>query len=295
MKISTKYDLPVREMNFVNVNLDADNKLFIDPMKIRRGKTDFHKYCFSKIEEFVELLIELARNKDYKKLLEYIDNFYERNETRLGYSLRTRFGKSFGENGGTDLVRALSRGEIFEAGFVEDIFDILIVTPNIGEDKVSDIITTILFMDLVEYTQEQCELWKIPTRNMKIEKLCWNHYSRTWDKIEAELPTHNGKTILFVPKSFVGKKYIFSYEKLYSDVIIPLYKNIEVRKEDSKFVVKYKNGRVHVLGNELRKEYPCTKYVILDFIKNYDLVYREYKSKFLKGKRLAPKGKIWYI
>ena len=82
MKIATKYDLPVREMNFVNVNLDADNKLFIDPMKIRSGKTDFHKYCFSKIEEFVELLIELARNKDYKKLLEYIDNFYERNYFR---------------------------------------------------------------------------------------------------------------------------------------------------------------------------------------------------------------------
>ena len=100
---------------------------------------------------------------------------------------------------------------------------------------------------------------------------------------------------MFVPKKKKKKKYIFSYEKLYSDVIIPLYKNIEVRKEDSKFVVKYKNGRVHVLGNELRKEYPCTKYVILDFIKNYDLVYREYKSKFLKGKRLAPKGKIWYI
>lgn len=100
---------------------------------------------------------------------------------------------------------------------------------------------------------------------------------------------------MFVPKSFVGKSYIFSYEKLYSDVIIPLYKNLEMRKENSRFVVKYKNGRVHVLGNKLRQEYPCTKYVVLDFIRNYDLAYREYKNIILAGKRIEHKAKIWYI
>ena len=42
MKISTKYKLPGREINFVNINLDKDNKLFIDPMKLKRGKTEFH-------------------------------------------------------------------------------------------------------------------------------------------------------------------------------------------------------------------------------------------------------------
>lgn len=86
---------------------------------------------------------------------------------------------------------------------------------------------------------------------------------------------------MFVPKSFVGQKYIFSYEKLYRDVIIPLYKEREKGIRGSRFVVQYKNGRKHVLGNALRKEYPCTKYVILDFVRKYDEVYRIYKKEML--------------
>ena len=61
-----------------------------------------------------------------------------------------------------------------------------------------------------------------------------------------------------------------------------LYKKREIELEDSEFVVQYKNGEKHVLGNLLRKRYPCTKYVVMDFIKQYDDVYREYKKKILK-------------
>ena len=50
--------------------------------------------------KFINKIINLAKNKQYDKLIEFIDNFYERNETRLGYSIETTYGKSFGENGG---------------------------------------------------------------------------------------------------------------------------------------------------------------------------------------------------
>lgn len=112
MKVSIKYNIPARKLDFVNINLAKDNKLFIDPLKIRRGKEEIHKRCYNKIETFVNMMIKLT-------------------------------------------------------------------------------------------------------------------------------------------------------------------------KDESKFVIKYKNGGVHVLGNKLREEYPCTKYVILDFVKKYDLVYRQYKSEIL--------------
>ena len=155
------------------------------------------------------------------------------------------------------------------------------MVPNIGEDKVLDIITTIIFLDLIEYTQEQCEIWKIPTEEVKLNKMCWDADSEIWKSVKTELPVYSNRPIVFIPKSFVAKDYIFSHKKLYIDVIIPLYKDLELRKDESKFVIKYKNGGVHVLGNKLREEYPCTKYVILDFVKKYDLVYRQYKSEIL--------------
>ena len=244
-------------------------------------KLGFHKECYCKVEKFINKIIKLAKKKQYDKLIEFIDNFYERNETRLGYSIETTYGKSFGENGGKDFIKSISKSEIYEYGCVEDIFDLLIVVYNIGEDKVSDLITTIIFQDLIEYTQKQCDLWKIPTKNVSLDKKCWNSELEIWEKINTRLPIHSKRPIVFVPKSFVGKEYIFSYEKLYRELIIPEYKENELLKKDSKFVIKYKNGRVHVLGNELRKEYPCTKYVVLDFIKKYDNLYRQYKEKIL--------------
>ena len=281
LNISARYHIPARKLDFVNVNLTKDNKLFIDPVKMKWGTSEIDKICFSKIENFVNLMIKLARNKEYGKLLTFFENFAERNETRLGYSLESRYGKSFGEDGGTYLVQLLSRDNIFESGFVEDIFDFIMLIPNIGEDKVSDFITAIIFSDLLDYTQFQSEMWNIPTKNFTLNKLCWNSESEIWETRSANLPFYDDKPIVFVPKSFVGEKYIFSHIKLYRDVIIPYYKDMQAQDRSSRFVVKYKNGRKHVLGNELRKEYPCTKYVILDFIKKYDYIYREYKNNLL--------------
>lgn len=285
MNISTKYHIPAWKIDFVNINLSRDNKLFIDPLRIKNGNTEFHQKCYCKIERFIDIMIKLANKKDYKNLIEYIDNFYERNETKLGYSLDTKYGKSFGQEGGTNLVQLLMQEKIFTPGFVEDIFDFLIMIPNIGEDKVSDLITTIIFEDLIEYTQKQCKKWKIPTKNIRLEKLCWNGKNEKWEKISAELPLHINKPIVFVPKTFVGTSYLFSYERLYRDIIIPLYKELELKKLKSEFIVEYKNGTKHVLGNKLRKKFPCTKYVIIDFIKKYDLTYREYKNKILNNYR----------
>ena len=194
MKISRKYQLPAQKLDFVNINLAKDNKIFIDPVKIKNGTSEIHKTCYKKIDSFIQILLELSRKREYKKLLEIIDNFHERNETRLGYSLESTYGKSFGENGGRDLVKLLAKNEMVSNGEVEDIFDCLIMVPNIGEDKVSDLITTIIFLDLIKYTQEQCDLWKIEMKNVSISKLCWNADNETWIKVKKQLPIDERKT-----------------------------------------------------------------------------------------------------
>ena len=237
------YDIPAKKLEFVNVNLDKDNKIFLDPLKIKRSKTEFGKKCYNKIEEFINNLLNLAKNRNYKELLKIIDNLYERNETRLGYSINSSLGKSFGENGGKNLVQSLANNKMIINGKVEDIFDCLMIVPNIGEDKVSDLITSIIFMDLIEYTQKQCNMLKIPLEKVKIKKLCWNHQESNWIKLNTELPIFEKKPIVFVPKEFAGIQYIFSYEQLYRDVIIPLYKEREKKTPGSKYIIKFKSRK----------------------------------------------------
>ncbi len=167
-------------------------------------------------------------------------------------------------------------------GMIEDIFDCLIMLPNVGRDKISDLITTIIFMDLIEYTQEQCEKWNIPMNEVEIDKLCWDANCQKWRKIVTELPIHNNLPIVFVPKNIVSVNLEFSYERLYREVIIPVYKQRELETSGSNLVIKYKNGRKVVLGNKLREIYPCTKYVVLDFVKKYDIYYREFKRRIIE-------------
>ena len=37
MNISLKYHIPARKLDFVNINLSKDNKIFLDPLKIKKG------------------------------------------------------------------------------------------------------------------------------------------------------------------------------------------------------------------------------------------------------------------
>ena len=242
MKLSTLYQIPYQKLEFVNLSLKQDNLLFIDPLKLKRSKTEMGKTCYKKVEEFINNLLKLARERNYKELLKIVDNLYERNETRLGYGLITSFGKSFGQNGGKYLVQALNN-DLIISGQVEDIFDCLMVLPNIAEDKVSDLITSIIFMDLISFTQKQCKKWKIPTKRVELKKLCWNHEKSEWVKLTKKLPTYREDPIVFVPKEFVGKRFIFSHVKLYRDVIIPMYKDREKGFDDSKFIIKFKNRK----------------------------------------------------
>ena len=279
MNISTKYHIPARELDFANINLSGDNQLFIDPLKLKKENKPLHQKAYQEVNYFMQKLLTLARERKIEEINQIIENLYERNETKLGYSIRTKHGKSFGENGGKILFHTLAKSEVILTGLVEDIFDCIIMLPNIGEDKVSDLITTIIFLDLVKYTQQQCQKYHIPMREVELEKLCWNPQKEQWEKVITKLPIHCKKPIVFIPKSMVSRKVEFSYEKLYRQLIIPFYKQRELEDSKSKLVLHYKNGRVQVKGNELRKLYPCTKYVILDFVKKYDSLYREYKKR----------------
>ena len=243
MNISSKYHIPARKLDFININLSVDNKIFVDPLKLKKGDTEFQKVCYQKVDNFMRNLLNLVKEKDFKQATEIIENLYERNEIKLGYSLENKFGKSFGKSSEKVLVKTLAKNDMLLTGKVEDIFDCIIMLPNIGEDKVSDLITTIIFLDLVSYTQEQCKKWNIPMKEQELEKPCWNSEREEWKKIKANLPIHKQKPIVFIPRDIASNKIEFSYEKLYREVIIPLYKQRELEDLQSNLVIKYKNGK----------------------------------------------------
>ena len=80
MKISLKYHILANKLDFVNINLSKDNKIFIDPAKIKKGTSEFHKSCYQKVENFIQNLLELSKRREYSTLMKIIENLYERKE-----------------------------------------------------------------------------------------------------------------------------------------------------------------------------------------------------------------------
>ena len=88
MNISNKYHIPAKELDFVNINLSKDNRLFIDPLRIKNGNTEIHKKCYCQIKRFIDIIIKLSKERKYQELLVYIQNLHERNETSCSETLR---------------------------------------------------------------------------------------------------------------------------------------------------------------------------------------------------------------
>lgn len=272
------------ETDFVNVRLEKDNRLFIDPFLIYKSKNQFDKQCYKNIEEFFTILIEYAKKKDDKNAIKLVKNLYEREETRLGYSLKSYSGKGFSKSGGIKLYNALKENHALQEGLVKDIFDCNIMLTNLGEDKISDLVTSIIFLKLVEFTEEQCSKYQIPTYEVKINKKCWNADKLIWENISCKLPIDKKENpIVFVPKNITSYKQTFTYENVYQEIYIPYYEQIELNSGNKELLIEYKNGKKRINRKELKKKNPCNKIQILEFITQNKELYIEYKkNKLLK-------------
>lgn len=274
-----------QETEFVNIKLEKDNKLFIDPFLLKTGESNFCRECYQKVENFFQKLVKYAKEGKDKEAYKLVRNLYEREETRLGYSLKSYSGKGFSKTGGMALYRNIKESQAFSLGILEDIFDCAIMLDKIGEDKISDFITSLIFLDLITFTQEKCKEYHIPIEEIEIVKKCWNSKEEKWEKIHTKLPLDKKKNpIVFTPKEIVDFHMMFSYQKIYQDFYIPFYEQQELQNGNEKLIIRYKNGRVQVNRKELKKKYPCNKKKILELIHSRKEEYRNYKKKLLETK-----------
>lgn len=279
MKISEKFNVKV--VDFSDVELIKDNNLFIDPFLIAVGDTDFCKRATNDIIDFFDMLLNCAINGNEKNASIIINGLCERNETRLGYSKERLVGKGFSKNAGMTLYKNLKESNAIKTGLVKDIFDCSIMVEKIGQDKISDLITNIIFKQLIDFTQAQCKKLAIPLQEVELKKRYWNSLNRRWEKEKTFLPVDNGMPILFVPNNVLADNSFYTYQTVYRELMLPYYESLELSDASSSLVYLLKNGKRKVDKKKLRKKYPCSKKSVEDFVRNYSDKYTSYKdSKF---------------
>ncbi len=147
------------ELDFVNVEISGDNRLFVDPFALSQRSDLFGKACNGILVEFFTRVVEAIRTGNEPLALELLSHLHEPNETRLGYSVNEPRGFGIGSDQSHDLFQALRDSSAVRTGFISSLQECELLIPGISRDKISDLTTNIIRKHLCEYTIKQCDLW----------------------------------------------------------------------------------------------------------------------------------------
>lgn len=271
------------ELDFVDVFIDDDKPLYIDPYVFKVRNDTWSVECNNLIVDFFNTVVIAIKNEEItyaKKLLEQLN---EPKETHLGVSQLSVSGKGVSGKQAGDLYEKLKKSKAVKTGHLKDLSDCELMIPGIGFDKISDITTNIIRERLIEYTQAQCDLHNIPIQNVPSGKI-WNCTEKRWHNGSyTNLPVADGKKIILVPKYAVVFKPSLSSQELYNHEILE-YIQAEHIAAMSSLVEVLKNGKRRVTKKSLKEitEYQMSKEFIYDFCNKHPDVISNYKNR--KGK-----------
>jgi len=264
------------ELDFIDIPLESDIELYIDPYAITIEGTDFSKLCDNMITTYFQLIIESIKKGNKERVTYLLNNLHEPNDIHLGLSKNKSKGKGVGANKANHLADALMSTQAAKTGLLRDLSDCSLIIPGIGRDNISDITANIIRERLIEFTQEQCELYNIPMRKIQAG-LIFNFETETWNNKYIELPHHNGSRILLVPKTFVRYSPSINAKDYYNDFVLDFLRAEHLTAGDS-MVKTLKNKKEVVLKKDLKVRYPNSKEFLLDFsIKNSN-IYDDYRN-----------------
>lgn len=198
--------------DFVDVCLDKDNQVFIDPALLEMAQDSWGKEANECLQSFFdEMFCAMKKNCEQEVLC----HSGEQNATKLGYGSTGVNGKGKTQTGLQDSLRGLKLllGKI---PTISKSVDIPVLVEGFAEDCMSDLITNILHEKLNQFTAAQMHKYEIPS-NGRVEFWTWDRNQRSWVLVNKESWLYKGKEILMVPKNIVRSNYLFkAHQYLYS-------------------------------------------------------------------------------
>ncbi|MHA4895774.1 hypothetical protein ACXZ1K_13555 [Pedobacter sp. PWIIR3] len=209
-----KLGLSQADVDFVDVKLEEDNLIFVDYNKISKFRSPLTNKMEVSLEAFLDGFFKsiVFRKKNESKLL--LKGLHECNATRLGYSTNEPHGNSVGQvlqgliyQNTEFLVEALKTGQF-------TYNTLFFGVDQVGPDRISDIIVSIIKLQLIHFTQEQCAKHNIPTEKVKVKSI-FDATKLEWQNSKYELPVFDGAPIIFIPKSIASSdtSMISSYNR----------------------------------------------------------------------------------
>ena len=156
------------ELDFVDVVLETGNPFFVDPFAISQRHDRWGQGAHLARKAFFQAIIARLRAGRQGEARSLLQNLAEPNETRFGLSRGRPQGAGIGPGQADEIFRALSQSEAVRTGLLTSLEECELMVDGVSDDKISDLTTNVLRGQLAEYTQGQCDLHGIATRNVAV-------------------------------------------------------------------------------------------------------------------------------
>lgn len=202
---------------FIDVAVNDDNLLFIDPLLIEIAGDKWCQEANAAIKSFFDEFYKAYREEDMVKKKMLLSHAGEQNGTRLGYG-RGDNGKGNTVSGLLEIFASLNQ-LLPEISTMEKAEDLPLLIPDFAEDGLSDLLTNILHEQLNKFTLKQIKKYGVES-NGCLPFWTWDVKDSCWKRIERPSYCVDGQELLVVPKHIVRKKYLFSTSQYFNRIIL---------------------------------------------------------------------------
>jgi len=265
------------ELDFVDVPIDGDLALFVDPFAFTVRDDAWSFECNESVLSFFSAALDCVRRGNDARGQLLLDKLSEPNETHLGLSSGRPQGRGVSGKQALDLYEHLKDSKAAQTGILSELADCDLFVEGIGPDKISDITTNIIRAQLISYTREQCKLHGIPLRHGVPSGRVWNFRSERWEELYVDLPVVHSTKLLLVPKASVRWSLSFSPQKYYRHFVLT-YLQSEFPEQSLALAEALRRGARYPTKKELEEEYPFSKGFLAEFSQKHPDVLDEYKK-----------------
>lgn len=241
---------------FVDVHVDRDNQIYLDPSAIRNDRSPRGVAANNRLTTLFEKVVAGARSGDRQQQIagrELLQHLHEPNETRLGMSIGQPRGRAFGDKLAEEFWQELRINPACRDAAISRLEDTRLCLDNVGDDRISDMTTRIIFDVLAEFTIEMMVTY--PSLNAGATKAAsevWVPAAGRWQSRNFELPFAEGKQLLLVPLHWVSKWTLMYPEQFYN-----LYATQAV--QDERTTVDRNGRKSRPQKKAIKLEYPERK------------------------------------
>ena len=282
MKFSDKFNItPILEdqgFEFVDIELDKDKKLFIDPVLIYK----YRKSWYSLISDCYGHLTEYISSSKKDKARKIICELNEFKYTHLGYSNFDRYGKGLGEIYTNKMYKTFSSlKSSLDIEEMKEFQNITLIIKGVAEDRISDMTSNIISIGLIDFTEDICRRYKIPLEESNIKIWDIKKHS-SWKMHKCNLPHYKNKPIILVPKEIVSKRLSVSKKQFWNNIIIPIEQKKAFDKEDDRITTlgRFKRKKI-ITKKEMAKRFPSDADSIINYIKANPKTLKKIKPRII--------------